>query len=238
MFPILGLLIGSFLNVVILRTPKDESIVFPASHCVHCKTPLKWYHLVPVFSWLFLRGKCGYCKAAISIQYPLVELAVGIIFFTVFMHSSSLIEALFIALSFALLLALSIIDYRYLMVSDSINLTALVFAIIGANIFVSLEYALLFAGAFALLRFFVSYFKGQEAMGEADIIVAATIGAVLGPKLGAFTIFVSALLGLIAFIFMRDKAEEIPYIPYLAGALFLVYIFQDAATTFLGYLYP
>jgi len=75
-----GLLFGSFLNVVILRIPEGESIVFGASHCTSCHTPLKPWHNIPLFSWLFLGGKCSFCKTKISIQYPLIELATTIIF--------------------------------------------------------------------------------------------------------------------------------------------------------------
>ena len=76
---IIGLVIGSFLNVVILRTVSGESIVFPASKCPKCNTPLKWYHNIPVLSYIFLRGKCGFCHEPISIQYPIVELLTGIL---------------------------------------------------------------------------------------------------------------------------------------------------------------
>ena len=75
-----GIIIGSFLNVCIYRMPKGESVVTVGSHCMNCKHPLKWYDLFPVFSYLALRGKCRYCGAKISIQYPLVELANGILY--------------------------------------------------------------------------------------------------------------------------------------------------------------
>lgn len=81
-----GLVIGSFLNVVILRTVSEESIVFPGSKCPHCQNALKWYHNIPVLSYLFLRGKCAYCKEHISLQYPLVELLTGIIFVGLFLR--------------------------------------------------------------------------------------------------------------------------------------------------------
>ena len=75
-----GAIVGSFLNVVILRLPEeDQSIVFPASHCTHCETPLQWYENIPLLSYLFLRGKCGHCSVHISIQYPLVEAIMAIL---------------------------------------------------------------------------------------------------------------------------------------------------------------
>ncbi len=81
---IIGLVMGSFLNVVILRTVSGESIVFPASKCPKCQTPLKWYHNIPVLSYIFLRGKCGFCKEHISLQYPIVELLTGTLFVALF----------------------------------------------------------------------------------------------------------------------------------------------------------
>lgn len=83
---IIGLCVGSFMNVVILRTVSEESIVFPGSKCPKCQTPLKWYHNIPVFSYIFLRGKCGFCKEKISIQYPIVELITGILFVALFLR--------------------------------------------------------------------------------------------------------------------------------------------------------
>ncbi len=92
---IIGLIIGSFLNVVILRTVSGESIVFPGSKCPKCQTPLKWYHNIPVLSYLFLRGKCGFCKEHISVQYPIVELITGCIFVGLFLRFCMPFDPLF-----------------------------------------------------------------------------------------------------------------------------------------------
>lgn len=92
---VFGLIIGSFLNVVILRTVSEESIVFPASKCPKCQTPLKWYHNIPVLSYLFLRGKCAFCKEHISIQYPIVELLTGILFVALFLRFCTPFDPLF-----------------------------------------------------------------------------------------------------------------------------------------------
>jgi len=77
---ILGAVIGSFINVVILRIPKEESVVFISSHCTSCQTPLKPWHNIPIFSWIFLRGRCSFCKTKISAQYPIIEIISGLIF--------------------------------------------------------------------------------------------------------------------------------------------------------------
>lgn len=90
-----GLCIGSFLNVVILRTVSGESIAFPGSKCPKCQTPLKWYHNIPVFSYLFLRGKCAFCSERISIQYPIVEMITGLLFVGLFLRFCTPFDPLF-----------------------------------------------------------------------------------------------------------------------------------------------
>lgn len=254
---ILGVLIGSFLNVVILRLPKDESVVFGSSHCPTCKNELKPWHNIPLFSWLFLRGKCAFCNTKISPQYPIVELLSGVIFLALSMKFGFNAPMILIAFSFLTLLALSMIDFRYKMVPDSLNLLALTFAIFGAwslsGIATNFQNALLFAGGFTLLRFAISYMLTSsahrhakktitswtknyhtypfiEAMGEGDIIVAATMGALLGVKLTLVAIFFSALLALPVMLFvMRGSKEEqrVPFVPFLAMATFIVYVYDS-----------
>jgi len=251
---IFGTVFGSFLNVVILRLPKEESIVYEASHCFTCKTPLKPWHNIPLFSWIFLRGKCAFCNAKISPQYPLIEFISGLIFLIITLKYPLSLPVFFIALSFLTLLALSMIDLRYKMVPDSLNLLALLFGILGAwnlqGILSNLENALLFAGGFTLLRFALSYFltssvykaglKTQtswnkhfdrtpfiEAMGEGDIMVAATMGALLGLKLTLVAIFFSALLALPVMLLVQNGSPEdkrVPFVPFLSLASFIVFV--------------
>lgn len=253
-FTLLGLALGSFLNVVIIRIPNNESIIFNSSHCFHCKEPLKAWHNIPLLSWIFLRGKCSFCKTKISIQYPLVELLSALIFFSLIYKYGVNTPLIFIGLSFLMLLALAVIDFKYKMVPDSINLLAIFFAVIGAwsipGVFQNFQNALLFAGGFTLLRFTLSYFltssahkiakKTQtswtknyhtypfiEAMGEGDIMVAATMGALLGVQLALVAIFLSALLALPIMLSLRNKSQEeqrVPFVPFLALATFIVYM--------------
>lgn len=260
---IFGVLIGSFLNVVILRLPKDESIIFVSSHCPVCKNSLKPWHNIPLFSWLFLRGKCAFCNTKISAQYPIVELLSGIIFLALSMKFGFNAPMVLIAFSFLTLLALSMIDFRYKMVPDSLNLLALTFAIFGAwslsGITTNFQNALLFGGGFTLLRFAISYMLTSsahrhakktitswtknyhtypfiEAMGEGDIMVAATMGALLGVKLTLIAIFFSALLALPVMLFvMRGSKEEqrVPFVPFLAMATFIVYVYDSPILSYI-----
>ncbi len=241
---ILGLLIGSFLNVLIVRIPKDEGVVFGGSHCVSCNTALKPWHNIPLFSWLFLRGKCSFCKAKISPQYPIVEFLNGIIFLAIFMKFGISTPTLGIALVFSLLLALSVIDFYYKMVPDSLNLSALTLAIVSVYslpmLVESFQHALLFAGGFTLLRFYLSYAIKREAMGEADIMIAATMGALLGVQLTLAAIFISALLALPAMMLLRDDTDEskmVPFIPFLAMATFITIMFDTQIMVYMDSLY-
>lgn len=241
---LLGAMIGSFLNVLIIRTPRDESVSFPASHCMSCNTPLRIWHNIPIISWLVLRGRCGFCGAKISVQYPLIELLSTLIFlFSAFKLGINL-QAFTVALVFDLLLALSVIDFRFKMVPDSINLSALTLAIFSAGSLGQLGYnftnALLFAGGFSLLRFYLSYAIKKEAMGEADIMIASTMGALLGVQLTLAAIFLSALLALPALLLTRDESDEskqLPFIPFLAMATWIVMMFDTYVTAFMAGLY-
>jgi leader peptidase (prepilin peptidase)/N-methyltransferase len=241
---ILGAAIGSFLNVLILRTPRDESVSFPASHCMSCNTPLRAWHNIPILSWLFLRGKCAFCGAKISIQYPFIEFLSGVIFLLSAMKFGLTLQSFGVALTFDLLLALSVIDFRYKMVPDSINLSALTVAIFSATSLGQLGYnitnALLFAGGFTLLRFYLSYAIKKEAMGEADIMIAATMGALLGVKLGLVAIFAGAVLALPALLLTQGESEEskqLPFIPFLAMGCWIVLMFDNVVTVYLAGLY-
>lgn len=260
---ILGLVLGSFLNVVILRIPKEESVIFISSHCTSCNTPLKPWHNIPLFSWVFLRGKCSFCQEKISIQYPIIEFLSTLVFFLIASKYGISVASFFIALSFLMLLALSMIDFKYKMVPDSLNLLAILFAVFGAwsfqGIFLNLENALLFAGGFTLLRFSLSYIltssaQGEakktqtswtknyhtypfiEAMGEGDIMVAATMGALLGVELTLAAVFFAAVLALPVMLALRNRSAEeqrVPFVPFLALSTFIIFLFDTQVLAYI-----
>ncbi len=234
---LIGLCFGSFLNVAILRIPKGESVSFPASHCPTCKHPLKWYHNIPLFSWLFLRGKCAFCHTSISMQYPFIELVGALLFMLTYLKSQQWLEALLLGTIFALLLALSLIDLRYKAVPDMLSLPALFLSFFIGIPLLSFQNALLFMGGFTLLRFSISALLKKEAMGEADIIIAGIIGALLGVKLGCTAIYLSALIALVAFVLVRKKGYELPYIPFLSLALFVTWLFDTSILSILEIIY-
>jgi len=228
---IFGIMIGSFLNVVIYRIPKNESIVFPASKCQSCQTPLKWYHNIPIFSWLFLGGKCAFCKESIAKQYPIVELITGLIFVALFLKLGLVWYLPFVAACFAALFALVMIDFKYMAVPDSINFTALLFALVQPNFLQAIMYAAIAAGGLYLIGLFSSLIAKKQAMGGADVIVAGTMGALLGFPNFFVAIFISAILAMIPAIIWRDKG--VPFVPFLALATFLVYLYDTQASQLL-----
>ncbi|CAA6803083.1 MAG: Leader peptidase (Prepilin peptidase) (EC / N-methyltransferase (EC [uncultured Sulfurovum sp.] len=222
---IFGILIGSFLNVVIYRIPKGESIVFPASKCQSCQTPLKWYHNVPIFSWLFLKGKCGFCSEKISKQYPLIELATGIIAVSLF-YKLGLVWYLPIVFAvFTLLLALVMIDVKYMEIPDNLNLLALALAVITPTFLDAMQDALLAVGGMTLLRYYLSFFLNKEAMGEGDIIVAGTMGALLGFPGFLYALFIAAIVALIPSLLAKDT--QVPFVPFLIIGTFIAYMFNE-----------
>ncbi len=219
---IFGIVIGSFLNVLIYRIPKGENIAYPASKCQSCQTPLKWWHNIPIISWIILGGKCYFCKEKISMQYPIIEFITGMIAVILFLKLGLVWYMPIVFIVFSLLLALVVMDFKYLAVADSLNLLALSLAIIQPNIIDSIEYAFMASGGLALLRYYLSYFLKKEAMGEGDIIVAGTMGALLGFPLFFYALFLSAILAMVPSIMAKDKI--VPFVPFLAIATFIVYI--------------
>ncbi|NOR55653.1 MAG: prepilin peptidase [Sulfurovum sp.] len=228
---IFGTLIGSFLNVVIYRIPKGESIVFPSSKCQSCGNSLKWYHNVPVFSWLFLRGKCAFCKDKIAAQYPLVELLTGFIFMALYLKLGLVWHLPFVALSFAALFALVMIDFKYMAVPDNVNFAALLFALVQPAFLEALMYAAIAAGGLWLIGLLSSLLARRQAMGGADVIVAGTMGALLSFPNFFVALFLSALLAMIPALVWRDKG--VPFVPFLALATFIVYLYDSQATQLL-----
>jgi len=229
-FFIFGIVIGSFLNVVILRVPKKESIVFPASHCPTCKTPLKWWHNIPIFSYIALKGKCAFCKEKISIQYPIIELISGFIVASVYYKYGFNIFSVMLMATFLSLLVSSVVDLKYKAITYVMNVLPVTFAIFSSpNIVENFTNALLFAGGAVFIRDYVSAIINKEAMGEGDILVFATMGAILGIKLSLFAIFLGAVFAIFPSIYNRiaKKDLELPFIPFLSLGLFVVWLFEN-----------
>lgn len=238
---IFGAIIGSFLNVVIYRVPKNISIITPPSSCPKCNEKIKPWHNIPIFGWLILKGRCASCGEKISIRYPVIEILTGLIAVVVYYKMQTI--DIFYLINFAIfatLLALSMIDFDYKAVPDSLNLLALTLSFFSSpDIVENFKNALLLMGGMSLIRFYVSYIIKQEAMGEGDIIVAGTMGALLGVKLSLFAIFIAALIAIIPSIYNRiaNKDVELPFIPFLALGTFIAWIFDNELLAYWSKLY-
>ncbi len=199
---------GSFLNVVIYRIPKGESIVFPASKCQSCLTTLKWWHNIPIVSWLFLRGKCHFCQSPISMQYPIIEFVTGLIFVLVFWKMGLTVFALTTSMVFMALLALTMIDFKYMAVPDSINFFAFGVALIQPNFFDALLYGVMAAAGLYLVGLISSLIACRQAMGGGDVILAGTMGAMLGFPNFFLALFLSAILAFIPSLIATYRSNQ------------------------------
>ena len=119
---LLGTIIGSFLNVCIYRIPKGQSIIYPSSNCPNCGTYLKWYNLVPILSFIIQRGKCGYCREKISLQYPIVEFSNGLLYLLLYNKFDLIIDFIFYSIVFSILLIIFFIDLYYQIIPNGLNL--------------------------------------------------------------------------------------------------------------------
>jgi leader peptidase (prepilin peptidase)/N-methyltransferase len=220
----LGLMLGSFLNVCIHRWPKEESVVKPRSRCPGCGKMIAWYDNIPVLSWLLLRGKCRHCKAAISIQYPLIELATGIIWVFMAWRYGATITALQAAIFFTILLGIALTDAREYIIPDEFSLGGLVIGILFslAGGFAGVSTALLGAavgfGVLWLVGVAGTKMFKEEAMGGGDIKMMAMVGAFVGWQGVLLTIFLGALLGTLVFVPLSvvGKKKLVPFGVFLS----------------------
>ena len=257
-----GLVVGSFLNVVIFRYPKmmmyqwttqsrewleieapdDEeeppTLTRPASHCSHCKTPIKAWQNIPLISYLILRGKCGHCKTPISLRYPLVELLTGLLTATVVYYFGWSVQALFGVLLTWVLITLSFIDFDHKLLPDDIVIPMLWLGL-GINVvpvFCHLPDAVI--GAIAgYLSFWIVFqvflrLTGREGMGYGDFKLMALLGAWFGWQYLPQIILISTIVGSVfgIAIMVTQKADgklAIPFGPYIALAGWIAMIWGD-----------
>ncbi|MBQ2713945.1 MAG: prepilin peptidase [Clostridia bacterium] len=233
---ILGACVGSFLNVLIYRTPNNLSIVKPASHCPNCKTNLRWCDNIPVFSWLFLGGKCRYCKTPISPRYIMVELLNTILWLLsvlLFWKISPLVSIMF-ALACSVLIVITFIDFEHKWIPDRFQIALLVLGIVLTifdPITSYLDHILGFVVGAGVLGMFYGLgwlIYKKEALGIGDIKLMAVCGLILGWKCTLVALFVGAIVGAISCLIIRavKKEEDVEYAfaPYLAlGTIFAMF---------------
>ncbi len=238
---ITGIIIGSFLNVLIYRLPRGESIVFPSSHCPHCKKPVKFYDNIPVLSYIILRGRCRHCGHPISIQYPLVELANGAGYVILVWRFGPTPETLLYAFLFSALLVVSVIDLHHKIIPDVITIPGIIIGIGGSIFFLPTGIKDSFIGI--LLGgglFFLVAVISRGGMGGGDIKLIAMIGAFLGWTDVIITIVLSSFLGSLVGIclmifFGKGRKYPVPFGPFLSiGGIITLFFSQDIIRWYLG----
>jgi len=242
----LGACIASFLNVVIWRTPRGESIVSPPSHCPKCDAPIRWWQNIPIISWLALRGKCANCRAPISPRYIFVELLGGVLFLAAFIRIGSagpwdavrLVPLFVWWIWISLMIVGSMIDFDLKLLPDFVTVGGMVLGVAqGAfnSVFFHSSFFVLHSlaglafgfGLLWLIRFFGSKAFKREAMGMGDVFLMGAVGALFGPVAVLVTLILSSVVGSVVGLAMvalsktrLGRFAEIPFGPYIcAGCL-------------------
>ena len=229
---LLGLTLGSFINVCIHRLPKKESIIAPRSYCQSCKTRIPIWDNIPVLSYLLLKGKCRQCTASISLLYPVVEVSTALLLLTGFIQfGMSMKFAIFCAIG-PTLLTVAIIDIKHKIIPDTITLPGIIFGIVAGSYLFGLKESLLGlisgGGIFLLSSELYYQVRGRVGMGGGDIKFIAAVGALLGLKQVLLVIFLSSFIGsvvgLLGLIGKKlDAMSQIPFGPFLAVGTLIVY---------------
>lgn len=252
---IVGASLGSFLNVCIARWPLDLSVVRPRSRCPRCERPIKAYENIPVLSWLLLRGRCAGCGLPISVQYPLVEVVVGLLWVAAFHWLGVTFEAVRVASFGTLLLGIAITDAKHYLIPDGFTVSGLVLVLLFAlvNVFVeepshfatpwpAILGACVGAGAITIIGWLAEVVMKREAMGFGDTTLMAVVGAAVGAERALLTIVAGAFVGAVTFLLVvgpivkvraSRRGEEfafpdVPFGVFLAPAALLTLLWGDA----------
>jgi leader peptidase (prepilin peptidase)/N-methyltransferase len=203
----------------------NYNLSFPSSHCYTCGNYLAWYHNIPVLSYLFLKGKCGFCNTKLSIQYPIVELLGASLSLFVYFNflSTNMVGFLFIYTFFMITFLLLLIDLKSSLLPDSYNYfllwSGMLITMLGYNPFgISIQESILGVISIYTITFIisksVSKMVGREAMGDGDLKLLAALGAILGYQGALFSLFTSPILGILFYLYFKFKKPENPEVPY------------------------
>lgn len=246
---IIGLIIGSFLNVCIYRIPNEESINFPPSHCQHCKHRLDVLDLIPILSYLCLKGKCRYCEGKISSQYALIELINGLAYVYCFYHFGFSIEAVLACIFVSVVLVLTLIDWRYMILPTGVVIFGSIVAILGKSalsylhqdatiIIKSVLGGIIGYGVVALVFYLCIWILKKEGMGYGDVRYLGMIGLFTSPSLVFLTLLIGSVVGSVygMMIYLKQKESlEFPFGPFLSiGALISLFYGENLIRWYFG----
>lgn len=237
-----GALIGSFLNVCIVRLPKDQSVVTPRSRCPKCGHLVAWYDNFPVISWLVLKARCRGCGEPISAMYPLVELTVALLWGWMAWRHGFGLEGLRGAVFGTILLGIALTDAREYIIPNEFSLGGLVVGLLfaAAGGLAAFQVAVLGAASGFALLWLVgvggSWVFKEEAMGGGDIKMMAMVGAFVGWKGVLLTVFLGALLGTLIFLplMLLGRKKLVPFGVFLAMGAAATYLFGPAIFAWYG----
>ena len=232
---ILGLFLGSFYNVVGYRLPKEESIVYPPSHCPNCNHRLSALELIPVISYLVQRGKCKHCGEKISSFYPIVEFSTGVLFAVSFYSFGFKPEFYISLVLISLLMVIIVSDLNYFIIPDSVLIISAILIVLIK--FISYGYmealkavggGLLMFSAMYLIMLLGNFLFKKESLGGGDIKLMFVVGLVFHPLLGVFSIFLSSTLALIPslFLYFKNKDHVIPFGPFILFACLIIFLMK------------
>ncbi len=236
---VLGLCVGSFLNVCIVRVPKGMSVVRPPSHCPICDRTLSWYENLPILSYVVLRGRCRGCNTPISVRYPMVESLTALLAVLVARAAFGPLEAVLYFLLGCAMIVVTFIDIDHYIIPDAITLPSIIVApaaafIVGhITVMDSLIGILIGGGILWGVAWAYQMLRKQEGMGLGDVKLLAMVGGFLGWEAVLFTLLVGSLVGsLIGIVMVLGRRAglgmEIPFGPFLAfGAM--LYVFNGPA---------
>ena len=245
---IFGAMVGSFLNVCIFRLPKEESIIWPGSHCPHCKKPIRFYDNIPLISYFLLRGKCRYCKGPISLQYPLVEGITALSSLLLIMKFGPSLSYLTYFAFVSALIVITVIDLYHQIIPDVISLPGIGVGLLASLIIPPITFLnsligiLLGGGSLFLVATLYQWLFKREGMGGGDVKLLAMIGAFLGWKAVILTILLSSLIGSISGISImvlkgKNFKYAIPFGPFLSlGAVIALFYQNEIIFWYLQYM--
>lgn len=229
-----GLVIGSFLNVCISRMPIDQSIVYPPSYCPKCKKKLKFFDLIPLLSYLALRGRCRYCRKKISPRYPLVEALSAALLMALYAKTGLNAGLPAYYLFSAILLVIAFIDLEHMVIPDIMLIMGIVLAILY-SIYNGSITASLWGVCFGFLFMFLlgvsaRYYFKKEALGDGDVKLVVMLGAMLGFERTVYSILIASLSGALVGVYLvlsgrQEMDDYVPFAPFLAvGALAMIFL--------------
>lgn len=239
-----GLTIGSFLNVVIHRLPRKLGVARGRSVCPQCQTQLKWYHNIPLLSYLFLRGRCAFCRASIPLRYPLVEIINAALYLYFFSHYGAGLQLAVTAVLASALLVIFFIDLDHHIIPDVITLPGMLLGLAvslapeGIGIVNALIGLVVGGGSLYAMAMLGDWLFKKESMGGGDIKMAAMLGAFVGWQKVILIFISSAVIGLVISIVIMffssrlRRTRVIPFGPFLAMAAMVAIVYGDRLISF------